>query len=372
MSKLLINEPPLQVLPTLAKAIGLNEAIILQQIHFLTPYGKAKAGHKWVAKTAAEWGEIFPFWSVITIRRALANLRTTGLVEATDQHNKANYDKTLWYRVNYPALDALEATPTPKAYDQNDHRAYDQNDHSLGSDQIDHTNTLRKNNKEEEEENKPFWTSPRQPLTRKGGKPYPAEEGTTDPSAILVAHIQKLIEQPKGLIKKYMAAQGIDSLSDDDRAYITAQIDHHLGKTTGRDAWPMGKAAALAYTAIANAEPAPLAPEPEETWEDTELLPEIDRAAALTAVLPTQPDTKAGRIWAEALGELAQQMTPATFEAWLRDTTLAQLDEAARLAVVAAPTQAAATWLDSCLLGTVRRTLGGILRQSLTVQFITQ
>ena len=34
MSKLLINEQPLQVLPSLAEAIGLNQAIALQQVHY--------------------------------------------------------------------------------------------------------------------------------------------------------------------------------------------------------------------------------------------------------------------------------------------------------------------------------------------------
>ena len=34
MSRLLIDEPPLQVLPSLAREIGLNEAIMLQQIHY--------------------------------------------------------------------------------------------------------------------------------------------------------------------------------------------------------------------------------------------------------------------------------------------------------------------------------------------------
>lgn len=36
MSKLLISESPLLVLPSLAETIGLNEAIVLQQIHFWT------------------------------------------------------------------------------------------------------------------------------------------------------------------------------------------------------------------------------------------------------------------------------------------------------------------------------------------------
>lgn len=34
MSKLLINEPPLQVLPSFAQNIGLHEVIILQQVHY--------------------------------------------------------------------------------------------------------------------------------------------------------------------------------------------------------------------------------------------------------------------------------------------------------------------------------------------------
>lgn len=34
MSRLLINEQPLLVLPSLACEIGLNEALMLQQIHY--------------------------------------------------------------------------------------------------------------------------------------------------------------------------------------------------------------------------------------------------------------------------------------------------------------------------------------------------
>ena len=271
MSNLLINEPPLQVLPTLANAIGLNEAIILQQIHFLSPYGKSKAGQKWVVKTIQEWGDIFPFWSIPTIRRALANLRTSGLVEATGEHNKANYDKTLWYRVNYDALGALESISNEKAYDQNDHslgsdqndhRAYDQNDHSLGSDQNDHTNTYRKNNNEEEEEgnSNTAWGNHCQPLTRKSGRQYPAEEKTTDPAAILVAKMQALIEQPHGLLKKYKEAAGVLVLGDDDRETITAWIDHYQAKVAAGMSQDM--ASRLAYVAIRDANPAPKPVEP--------------------------------------------------------------------------------------------------------------
>ncbi|MCP6757123.1 replication protein RepO, partial [Klebsiella pneumoniae] len=58
MHALLINEPPLQVLPSLAKAIGLNEALILQQIHYwLNPKHNQNLfkGRYWVYNTYEQW-----------------------------------------------------------------------------------------------------------------------------------------------------------------------------------------------------------------------------------------------------------------------------------------------------------------------------
>lgn len=114
---------------------------------------------------------------------------------------------------------------------------------------------------EEEEKDRSFWTSPRKPLTRKAGRQYAAEIGTTDPSAILVAHMQTLIEQPKGLIKKYKEAAGISVLGESDRATITAWIDYYQAKV---DAHEMDRnlASRLAYAAIRDGNPAPVAPEP--------------------------------------------------------------------------------------------------------------
>ena len=49
MNKLLLNEPPLMILPTLASNIGLNEAIFLQQLHYWieksTTYFDDKSGY---------------------------------------------------------------------------------------------------------------------------------------------------------------------------------------------------------------------------------------------------------------------------------------------------------------------------------------
>lgn len=111
MSKLLIQEPPLQVLPSLAKAIGLNEAIILQQIQYWMNSknaGKMHDGQKWIYNSVANWQkDNFPFWSVQTIKRALTSLKKQELV-LTANLNKASYDRTLWYTINYDQLKLVD------------------------------------------------------------------------------------------------------------------------------------------------------------------------------------------------------------------------------------------------------------------------
>lgn len=107
---LLISEPPLQVLPSLAKAIGLNEAIVIQQIHYWLENPKAgveREGYKWVFNTYDEWQENFPFWSIPTIQRTFAALEENGLVIA-EQFDKHKRDMRKYYRIDYDQLDKLE------------------------------------------------------------------------------------------------------------------------------------------------------------------------------------------------------------------------------------------------------------------------
>lgn len=106
---LLIQASPLQVIPSLAVEVGLNEAIILQQLHFrLLISENERDGHKWVYKTYDEWrvGE-FPFWSVDTIKRAMRRLEEKGYIIATSSYNRMKMDKTKWYRINYEHLQVL-------------------------------------------------------------------------------------------------------------------------------------------------------------------------------------------------------------------------------------------------------------------------
>lgn len=103
---LLIQESPLQVLPSLAIQVGLNEAMVLQQLHFRSLISNnVRDGFKWVYKTYDEWkNEEFPFWSVDTINRAIRRLEVKGFIIATSSYNRMKMDKTKWYRIDYQKL----------------------------------------------------------------------------------------------------------------------------------------------------------------------------------------------------------------------------------------------------------------------------
>lgn len=77
---LLINEPPLQVLPSLAAKVGLNEAIVLQQLHYkLLISAHVYDGHKWVFNSYQHWKKEFPFWSKKRLGVRLENLRRMAI-----------------------------------------------------------------------------------------------------------------------------------------------------------------------------------------------------------------------------------------------------------------------------------------------------
>ena len=60
MGRLLLNEQPLVVLPELACKIGLNEAIILQQLNYwINKSTKTYDGKQWVYNTYNDWQKQF-------------------------------------------------------------------------------------------------------------------------------------------------------------------------------------------------------------------------------------------------------------------------------------------------------------------------
>ncbi|ARF15942.1 conserved phage C-terminal domain-containing protein [Sporosarcina ureae] len=103
--KLLINEQPLQLLPSLVHVVGLNEALFLQQLHFRSLISKnMRDGHLWVYKTYDQWLEEFSFLSRMTIKRTIYNLEKQGYLISTSEYNKMKIDKTKWYRIDYTKL----------------------------------------------------------------------------------------------------------------------------------------------------------------------------------------------------------------------------------------------------------------------------
>lgn len=402
MSNLLINEPPLQVLPTLATRIGLNEAIILQQIHFLASYGKEADGEKWVVKTAKEWAEIFPFWSDPTIRRAMSNLRKTGLV-ATGNFNKANYDKTIWWRVDYAVLGAFEGKAYDqndhRGYDQNDHRAYDQTDHIIRSDQIDQTNTIRKNKLEEEE--KETLSETQSPVILASGPAF-----FTPPQGLAVKGKQyaALVQEPTLRDRAIVAAQGLGmthftgtfkkraeklgrKLDDRDWQAILdwcAYLDTKIGVWDGKRTVQVQDVTSWLVAAIRDAEPVPPMPEvdpepealPETPWmaleNDDPMNLKDENHAQAAEVEPIDPNDPLVVAWEKVKGELKLQMTEGTFQTWVADTRLVSLEvdeKTGGRAVISYPNKYGVEWLSKRLYATIRRTLGGIYKISFTVQF---
>jgi hypothetical protein len=113
MSTLLINEAPLMIVPSLAVEIGLNEAVVLQQIHYWLSISKHKIeGKKWVYNTYEDWQKQFPFWSISTIRRTFYSLEKSGIV-VSDNWNALQLDKTKWYTIDYEQLLKIEQRCEP-------------------------------------------------------------------------------------------------------------------------------------------------------------------------------------------------------------------------------------------------------------------
>ena len=97
---LLNNDTPILISTTLAMNIGLNEALMLQQLNDLVQTaGSVREGEKWISKTLMEFHQQFPFWSKSTIDRILKKLEQLNLIEVGN-FNDRKTDRTKWYRIN--------------------------------------------------------------------------------------------------------------------------------------------------------------------------------------------------------------------------------------------------------------------------------
>ena len=107
MSKLLINESPLQVQPSLAKAIGLNEAVFLQQLHYWLGVSKfVRDEKKWVYNTYDEWLDQFKYMSLSTLKRIIKSLKDQGLL-CVEQFDNKRSNQVNYYAINYEVLNKI-------------------------------------------------------------------------------------------------------------------------------------------------------------------------------------------------------------------------------------------------------------------------
>lgn len=100
------------VSPSLAKKIGLNEAIILQKLNDLVKLNKndtkcTRNGSIWIKQSVSELrNKYFPFMSASTIKRSIAKLRNMKLIKV-DKSNSSCFENTNCYAVDYEAVNWL-------------------------------------------------------------------------------------------------------------------------------------------------------------------------------------------------------------------------------------------------------------------------
>jgi hypothetical protein len=115
MSKLLINERPMMLLPSLAEKIGHDHAIVLQQIQYWLATHEESENERtfrgdrwWVFNSAEDWQKKqFRWWSVSTVTRILSALEKMGLI-CSARFDSADWNQRKWYSINYDAVAMLE------------------------------------------------------------------------------------------------------------------------------------------------------------------------------------------------------------------------------------------------------------------------
>ncbi|HEL9651785.1 TPA: conjugal transfer protein, partial [Streptococcus suis] len=113
MNALLFDERPIVANPVLAREIGLNEAIVLQQINFWLEINKQNGknyhdGKYWTYNSIRAWHESdFSYLSYETVKRTFSKLEKAGYL-FTGNYNKDPRDKTKWYSLNYDKIFTLE------------------------------------------------------------------------------------------------------------------------------------------------------------------------------------------------------------------------------------------------------------------------
>lgn len=112
MKTILGDEYPILVDRKLARILGVNEAMVMQHIHYWLVKSEEKKvnykeGRYWTFKSIKQWhDDEFDFWSERTVERIFSSLEGLGLLIGY-KFEKANFDHTKWYTINYEKLEDI-------------------------------------------------------------------------------------------------------------------------------------------------------------------------------------------------------------------------------------------------------------------------
>ena len=112
MSMFLFDEQPIFANKALAREIGLNEALVLQQINYWIEINKKSGnnyfeGRYWTYNSIRAWHEKdFDYMSLDTVKRTFSKLEKKGFL-LVGHYNKDPRDKTKWYTINEEKLEEL-------------------------------------------------------------------------------------------------------------------------------------------------------------------------------------------------------------------------------------------------------------------------
>lgn len=101
------------VSPVLAKAIGLNEAIILQKLNDLIQLNKndsryLKEESIWTNQSVVALCEkYFPYMSLSTVKRAINRLKKLNLIKVKRYYSEEVKSGTNWYSLNYEVVENM-------------------------------------------------------------------------------------------------------------------------------------------------------------------------------------------------------------------------------------------------------------------------
>lgn len=87
-------------------------------------------------------------------------------------------------------------------------------------------------------------------------------------------------------------------------------------------------------------------------------------------MIVAQNELNAHQVWKAVLGELQMQMPRATFDTWVKNTSVVSYEDGAF--VIGVPNTYAVEWLENRLLGTIKRSVTTIMRRSVNLRFVVK